>query len=67
VLFGLLGLFFNPMLVLIAVFVWFGAGQEAALARGQTSSPTVYAPVTPGPHAPRRMWIVVDDGGHGRL
>lgn len=30
VIFGLAGLFINPMLVLIAVFVWFGASQEAA-------------------------------------
>lgn len=30
VVFGLLGLFGNPMLLLIAVFVWFGAAQEAA-------------------------------------
>lgn len=30
VLFGLAGLLVNPLLVLIAVFVWFGASQEAA-------------------------------------
>ena len=28
-LFGLLGLFYNPFLVLIAVFVWLGAAEEA--------------------------------------
>ena len=33
VVFGVLGLVWNPMLILIAVFVWFGAGQEAAMAR----------------------------------
>ena len=33
VVFGVLGLFWNPMLILIALFVWFGAGQEAAMAR----------------------------------
>jgi Zn-dependent protease/predicted transcriptional regulator len=30
-LFGLAGLFGNPFLVLIAVFVWMGAGQEASM------------------------------------
>jgi len=29
--FGLIGLFFNPFLVFIALFVWIGAGQEAAM------------------------------------
>jgi Zn-dependent protease len=32
-LFGVTGLLFNPMLVFIALFVWFGADQEATLAR----------------------------------
>jgi Zn-dependent protease/CBS domain-containing protein len=32
-LFGLLGLFANPMLLLIALFVWMGAEQESSLAR----------------------------------
>jgi CBS domain-containing protein len=31
VLFGLLGLYSNPFLVIIAVFVWVGASQEAAM------------------------------------
>ena len=30
VIFGLTGLFFNPMLMLIAVLIWFGAAHEAA-------------------------------------
>ncbi|MBM4194962.1 MAG: site-2 protease family protein [Gemmatimonadetes bacterium] len=30
-MFGLVGLFFNPFLVFIALFVWIGAGQEAAM------------------------------------
>jgi Zn-dependent protease/predicted transcriptional regulator len=29
--FGLIGLFFNPFLLFIALFVWIGAGQEAAM------------------------------------
>ncbi len=29
--FGLVGLFFNPFLLFIALFVWIGAGQEAAM------------------------------------
>jgi Zn-dependent protease len=33
VLFGLAGLVFNPSLLLIAFFIWIGAGQEAANAR----------------------------------
>jgi Zn-dependent protease len=33
VVFGIIGLLWNPMLILIALFVWFGAGQEAAMAR----------------------------------
>jgi Zn-dependent protease len=33
VLFGIVGLFWNPMLLFIAIFVWFGAGQELMAAR----------------------------------
>ncbi|MGD8405005.1 MAG: site-2 protease family protein [Anaerolineales bacterium] len=32
-LFGILGFFSNPFLVLIAIFVWMGAGQEANMVR----------------------------------
>ena len=32
-LFGVAGLFWNPMLIFVAIFVWFGAGQEAAVTR----------------------------------
>lgn len=33
VFFGIVGLFYNPMLLLIAFFVWIGAGQEANAAQ----------------------------------
>ena len=33
VVFGLMGLIYSPLLLLIAVFVWLGATQEAAMAR----------------------------------
>lgn len=33
VLFGVFGLLYNPLLILIALFVWTGAGQEAGLAQ----------------------------------
>jgi Zn-dependent protease len=36
VLFGLAGFLGNPMLILIAVFVWFGAAQEAASAEAKS-------------------------------
>jgi Zn-dependent protease len=37
VLFGIAGLFLNPMLLLIALFVWVSAGQEAAMVRLRTA------------------------------
>jgi Zn-dependent protease len=37
-LFGILGLVWNPMLILIAVFVWFGAGQEAEASRRRAAA-----------------------------
>lgn len=36
-LFGIVGLLWNPMLVLIALFVWVGAGQEAAMVRSRAA------------------------------
>ena len=36
-LFGLLGLFSNPFLVFIALFIWMGAEQEAAMVQVKTS------------------------------
>ena len=37
VLFAIVGIFTNPMLLLIAVFVWFGATQELQMARVRSS------------------------------
>jgi Zn-dependent protease/predicted transcriptional regulator len=37
VLFGFAGLFFNPMLLFIALFVWIGAGQEASATEMKSS------------------------------
>ena len=37
-LFALAGLFVNPFLLLIALFVWFGAGQEAAMQRTRSTA-----------------------------
>jgi Zn-dependent protease len=37
VLFGFAGLFFNPMLLFIALFVWIGAAQEAGMAHMQAA------------------------------
>lgn len=59
VLFGVAGLLWSPMLILIAVFVWFGAGQERALARQK-------AIFDSGPHFGRRIyrigpWLVYRD------
>jgi CBS-domain-containing membrane protein len=36
-LFGLAGLFTNPFLVFIALFVWIGAGQEASMTQMRTA------------------------------
>ena len=36
--FGFLGLFSNPFLVFIALFVWIGAAQESSMAPAATSS-----------------------------
>ena len=36
VFFGVIGLFYNPFLLLIAVFVWFGASQEARASQIQS-------------------------------
>ncbi|MGD8368761.1 MAG: site-2 protease family protein [Desulfobacterales bacterium] len=37
ILFGFAGLFFNPMLLFIALFVWIGAAQEAGMAQMQSA------------------------------
>lgn len=36
-LFGLIGLFYNPILLFIALFVWIGAAQEAAMTQMRTA------------------------------
>ncbi len=36
-LFGLVGLFYNPFLIFIALFVWIGAAQEASLTQMKTA------------------------------
>jgi Zn-dependent protease/predicted transcriptional regulator len=43
VLFAVLGLFTNPFLVLIALFIWMGATQEAALAHMKSALETISA------------------------
>ncbi len=35
-LFGVIGLFYNPILLLIAFFVWMGAAQETRMVRMKT-------------------------------
>jgi Zn-dependent protease/CBS domain-containing protein len=37
VFFGLIGLFYNPLLIFIAFFVWIGAAQEAGMAQMQSA------------------------------
>ena len=37
VLFGVIGLFYSPLLMVIAFFVWVGAGQEAVMAEMKTT------------------------------
>ncbi len=51
IVFGVAGLFLNPMLIFIAFFVWFGAGQEAQLARRQPWFGREPVPADPWPGA----------------
>ena len=37
IVFGIFGLLYNPFLLLIALFIWFGASQEAGMARIQSA------------------------------
>jgi len=56
-LIGLAGLWVNPMLVLIAVFVWFGAGQELAYARFMARMATM-PPEDDLEMLRRRLWLM---------
>ena len=57
VAFGVAGLFGNPMLIFIAIFVWFGAGQEVALTRWASQAALLHSAalieVVPSTHADR--------------
>jgi len=57
-LFGIAGLFWNPVLVFIAIFVWFGAGQEVMAARvpAWVREPGPFAPSAPVVHLRVRRW-----------
>jgi Zn-dependent protease len=44
-LFGVAGLFLNPMLIFIALFVWFGASQEQMMARARSHGAFFEGPV----------------------
>ena len=56
-LFGLVGLLFNPMLALVAAFVWIGASQELAMVRVQSA----LHEVTVGSATVRRFWTLPPD------
>jgi len=57
VVFGLIGLVWSPMLILIALFVWFGAGQEAEMARSRAAFGG-WASETGGPRGQRGVYRV---------
>jgi Zn-dependent protease len=66
-LFGVAGLVWNPMLILIALFVWTGAGQEAAMVRNRAAShgwglPFEARGVSADPREPA-SWVVESDDG----
>ena len=68
-LFGAVGLFINPMLLFIAMFVWFGAGQETAMARHQAAmSDWSYVRESDGTGGRPRVgpWIVYRDESSSR-
>jgi Zn-dependent protease len=66
VVFGLLGLIANPLLVLIAFFVWFGAGAELQAARARHAaavSPVEilrHDPWGTDPHGAGPVWVRID-------
>jgi Zn-dependent protease len=61
IVFGLLGLLWSPMLILIAVFIWFGAGQEAEFTRRRAAHVVPDAHMDPWAGGPYRPF------GRGRI
>jgi Zn-dependent protease/CBS domain-containing protein len=72
-LFGIIGLFYNPFLVFIALFVWIGASQESGMAQMKAAiggvpvaaaMRTDIAAVAPGDSLARARDLVLHHGQH---